>query len=88
MIVEGEFKTDTAMEEWECSFCTFINSGEDQIMCKMCQGKRKMSEAEEKAGDADLMEMKKQCPFCTLLNMPHSEKCAACEGVLNLSLIL
>ena len=84
MIVEGEFKSDTAVEEWECSFCTFLNSGKDQIRCKMCRGERKNSKGgEEGAGDDDLIEMKKQCPFCTLINMPHSEKCAACEGVLN-----
>jgi len=86
VIVEGEFKSDKAVEDWECSFCTFINSGdEDQIRCNMCQKKRKSGQVEgegEGAGD-DLTEMKKQCPFCTLLNLPHCMTCAACEGILN-----
>ena len=80
MIVEGEFKSVKAMEEWECSFCTFLNIGEVRTSCKMCQQERKNGQGEE-VGE-DLVEVKKQCPFCTLLNLPHCKTCAACEGVL------
>ena len=82
VIVEGEFKSAKKVaDDWECSFCTFLNSDEDQIRCKMCQGERNKSEGEG-AGN-DQMEVKKQCPFCTLLNLPHCKTCAACEGILN-----
>jgi len=80
VIVEGEFKSVKAMEEWECSFCTFLNIGEVRTSCKMCQQERKNGQGEE-VGE-DLVEVKKQCPFCTLLNLPHCKTCAACEGVL------
>ena len=78
VIIEDATKCDKTVEEWECTFCTFLNSGEDRIRCQMCQGERS-----EGGKSADQPEMQKQCPFCTLLNMPHREKCAACEGVLN-----
>jgi len=79
VIIEDESKSDETVEEWECSFCTFLNSGEDRIKCGMCQGER--SEGGESAHQPEMQ--KKQCPFCTLLNKPHCEKCEACEGVLN-----
>jgi len=78
VIFEDESKSEKTVEDWECTFCTFLNSGLDGIRCRMCQGER--SEGGESAHQP---EMQKQCPFCTLLNMPHCEKCAACKGVLN-----
>jgi len=80
VVVEGEFKRNKATKEWECTFCTFLNIGEDRTSCKMCQGERKNWQGGE-VGE-DLVEVKKQCPFCTLLNLPHCKTCAACEGVL------
>jgi len=79
VIIEDATKCDKTVEEWECTFCTFLNSGEDRIRCQMCQGER--SEGGKSADQPGGMQ--KQCPFCTLLNMPHREKCAACEGVLD-----
>merc|ERR1712181_137392 len=80
VIVEGDFKSAKVVQDWECSFCTFINGGKEQIRCKMCLGDRNKGQGEG-AGD-DLAEVKKQCPFCTLINMPHCKTCAACEGIL------
>ena len=45
--MEGECKSDTAVVEWECSFCTFINTGSDRMRCRMCQGERKTSPGEK-----------------------------------------
>ena len=45
--MEGECKSDTAVVEWECSFCTFINTGSDRMRCRMCQGERKTSPREK-----------------------------------------
>merc|ERR1719474_693438 len=68
------------LKEWECSFCTFLNSEEDFKICRMCRGERNSTYQEAKTTLGDMMG--KQCPACTLINKPDCKTCAACDGVL------
>ncbi|XP_044003873.1 uncharacterized protein LOC122849264 isoform X1 [Aphidius gifuensis] len=59
--------------EWNCLFCTFINTTQAEI-CQMC-GKSRRSVPNEKPLESG----SKQCPNCTLVNNKIATMCEVCE---------
>lgn len=64
---------DIGYDEWNCLFCTFINTAYDEI-CQMC-GKSRKSLINEKSLESG----SKQCPNCTLVNQRNASICEVCE---------
>lgn len=62
--------------DWNCEYCTYLNSRKVEI-CEICGKSRRKGKEDE-----PLVSGGKECPQCTLINKKDVDKCDACHADL------